>query len=112
MNHVLLLLRRCVAIGASLLFSVALSAQTSVTLSSTTVGAADNSTPFFGAKSDVVEIPAGKQLTFKFTNNSGATENWHNWLLAVVNTKARDVAENSEYQRVFCPAPRQLCLWW
>lgn len=105
MNHVLLLLCRCVAIGAFLLASAALQAQ-SVTLSSTTVGSTDNSTPFFGAKSDVVEIPAGKQLTFKFTNNNGgATVNYYNWLLAVVNTQAHDVAENSEYKEYFVLRP-------
>lgn len=89
-----------------MLFSVVLCAQTSVTLSSTTVGAADNSTPFFGAKSDVVEIPDGKQLTFKFTNNNGgATTNYYNWLLAVVNTQAHDLAENSGYKEYFVLRP-------
>lgn len=105
MNHVLLLLRRCAAIGAFLLASAALQAQ-SVTLSSTTVGSTDNSTPFFGAKSDVVEIPAGKQLTFKFTNNNGgATVNYYNWLLAVVNTQAHDKSENSGYEEYFVLRP-------
>lgn len=105
MSHILLSLRRCVAIGAFLLSSAALSAQ-SVTLSSNTVGSADNSTPFFGAKSDVVEIPAGKRLTFKFTNNNGgATENYYNWLLAVVNTQAHDIVENSDYKEYFVLRP-------
>lgn len=104
MKHFLLSLRLAVMTVLSLC-AVGVAAE-SVTLSATTVGATDNTTAFFGAKSDVVAIPAGKQLTFSFINNNGGSQvNYENWILAVVNTSAHSTDDNSAYAEYFVLRP-------
>jgi hypothetical protein len=48
------------------------------------VGAEDNSSPFFGARSSLIQIPSGKTYTRRFTNYSaGGTNNWENYLVVL-----------------------------
>lgn len=55
------------------------------------IGADDNSTPFWGAHSTDVNVPAGKTVTTRFRNYTSGGANWNNFV--VVLTKEDD----SEY---------------
>ena len=56
------------------------------------VGADDNTTPFFGATSDLFNVPAGKTVATRFTNYTDGAANWDNFIVALVNG-----ANNHEY---------------
>lgn len=64
---------------------------TFIDISTTIVGAEDNSTGWNGAHSDYFTIPTGKLLHLEFVNHGTGVNNWNNWNLAVTN-----VEENSE----------------
>lgn len=70
---------------------------TFIVLSSTTVGAMDNSAAFWTAFSDAVAIPSGKKLTFEFDNYGSGANNWNNWNVCVANNKSRDAEAYKEY---------------
>ena len=72
--------------------SVAVSASTvsTVTNSANMVGAADNSTAFFGAISDDFNVPVGETKSIIFTNYSSLGGNWNNF---VVVLRKADLAE-------------------
>ena len=54
-------------------------------------GAEDNSNDFWGAHSDVINVPVGKTCTTRFTNYTNGAANWNNF--CVVLTRA----DNTEY---------------
>lgn len=56
------------------------------------IGASDNSTPFFGAQSDIVKVAPGETQIVKFTNYTSGVSNWHNYLAVLV-----DHANSKEY---------------
>lgn len=89
--------------SAAILAFAALPAQAeNITLSSTTVGATDNSSSWWLAKSSQVELPVGKMLTFEFDNyNSGKGSTWHNWLLVLSSSTGYSATENSSYSEYF-----------
>ena len=55
------------------------------------IGAEDNSTAFWGAHSDDIQVPAGKTMTCRFRNYTNGQNNWNNF--CVVLTREDD----SEY---------------
>ena len=57
----------------------------------TMIGAEDNSSDFWGAHSDVINVPVGKTCTTRFTNYTYGAANWYNF--CVVLTRE----DNSEY---------------
>lgn len=56
-----------------------------------TVGAADCSTPFWGAHSPNVQVKANQVSTVHFTNYSSGAENWNNFVVVLCK------ADNTEY---------------
>lgn len=59
------------------------------------VGATDNSTPFFGAQSEVFEVTKEQTKFIKFTNYSIMLQNWDNFLVVLRNNNNTDAS--SEY---------------
>ncbi len=47
------------------------------------IGAEDNSTAFFGARSNVFQVPAGKTYTTRIRNYGDGNANWDNYLVVV-----------------------------
>jgi hypothetical protein len=71
---------------------------TYITITTTIVGAEDNSTGWWGAFSDYFTIPTNKLLHLEFINNGTGVNNWNNWNLAVANEVAdRDASDYAEY---------------
>lgn len=93
---------KAIASAAILAFATLPVQAENITLSSTTVGAIDNTTAFWGAKSSQVELPVGKMLTFEFDNyNNGESKVWFNWVLALSSTTGYSNDENSGYYAYF-----------
>ncbi len=93
---------KAIASAAILAFATLPVQAENITLSSTTVGATDNTTAFWGAKSSQVELPVGKMLTFEFDNyNCGESTVWFNWVLALSSTTGYSIVENSGYYEYF-----------
>ena len=57
----------------------------------TCVGAADNSTPFWGAHSDNIKVNPGETFVSYFTNYTNGQNNWNNFCVVLCK------ADNSEY---------------
>ena len=55
----------------------------------TVIGNEDNTSAFFGALSNVFEVPAGKTVSTQFVNYTAGGSNWHNFVAVLVN-KAND----------------------
>ena len=55
----------------------------------TVIGNEDNTSAFFGALSNVFEVPAGKTVSTQFVNYTSGASNWHNFVAVLVN-KAND----------------------
>lgn len=71
---------------------VSASTSTLVTPSPTTLGAADNSTAWWGAHLDNdVNVPIGETRHFVFTNYAGAN-NWNNWVVVLRNAAKAEYA--------------------
>ncbi len=51
----------------------------------TTIGAEDNSTPWWTAFSDIYTVEPGKTLKLHFKNHSSKAENWSNWATRLTN---------------------------
>ena len=49
------------------------------------LGAADNSTPFFGAQTEAVKVAPHETQVMQFTNYTDGANNWHNFLIQMVN---------------------------
>lgn len=69
-NNLTSVCRRAALLSAAALCSQFAMADGSVSLSSTTVGNTDNTSGWWSAFSDVVEVQDGKCLTFEFTNHT------------------------------------------
>ena len=52
---------------------------------SNSLGATDNSTPFFGAVSDIVKVAPDETHVVKFTNYTNGTANWENFIVVMVD---------------------------
>ena len=63
--------------------TVAKSAVSEVNNSTTTVGAEDNSTAFWGAFSDDFNVPVGETKSISFTNYSNMAGNWNHFVLVL-----------------------------
>ena len=59
---------------------VAVSKSTKVTPSTTIVGAEDNSTGWWGAHAEDINVPAGETREINFTNYTNGGGNWNNWV--------------------------------
>ena len=59
---------------------VAVSKSTKATPSTTIVGAEDNSTGFWGAHAEDINVPAGETREINFTNYTTCANNWNNWV--------------------------------
>ena len=59
---------------------VAVSKSTKATPSTTIVGAEDNSTGFWGAHAEDINVPAGETREINFTNYSTLGANWNNFV--------------------------------
>ena len=57
----------------------------------TCIGATDNSTPFWGAHSDAIQVKAGETFVSKFTNYTSGNSNWCNFCIVLTR------ADNTEY---------------
>lgn len=68
---------------------LAVSKSTKVTPSPLILGAEDNSTGFWGAHIEDVNVPAGETVEFNFTNYAGGA-NWNNWVAIL---RKADLAE-------------------
>lgn len=55
----------------------------------TVIGNEDNTSAFFGALSNVFDVPAGKTVSTQFVNYTAGGSNWHNFVAVLVN-KAND----------------------
>ena len=55
----------------------------------TVIGNEDNTSAFFGALSNVFDVPAGKTVSTQFVNYTSGASNWHNFVAVLVN-KAND----------------------
>ena len=71
--------------------------ESAVTLKTTTIGAADNSSEWWKEFSDYFQIPAGKALHLGFTNHTSGNNNWNNWNLCVSTKADRGTADYKEY---------------
>lgn len=60
--------------------NVAVSKSSKATPSTTIVGAEDNSTGFWGAHAEDVNVPAGETREINFTNYTTCANNWNNWV--------------------------------
>ena len=60
--------------------NIEVSASTKVTPSTTIVGAEDNSTGWWGAHAEDINVPAGETREFNFTNYSTLGANWNNFV--------------------------------
>ena len=49
------------------------------------LGATDNSTPFFGAQTEAVKVAPHETQVMQFTNYTDGVKNWDNFLVAMVN---------------------------
>lgn len=47
------------------------------------VGNEDNTTPFFGAKSGVLQVPAGHTVSTRFRNYTNGQANWNNYMAVI-----------------------------
>ena len=54
------------------------------------LGAADNSTPFFGAQTEAVKVAPHETQVMQFTNYTDGVKNWDNFLVAMVNGAGTD----------------------
>ncbi|NDV66206.1 bacterial Ig-like domain-containing protein [Bacteroides sp. 224] len=63
--------------------TVSASTASAVTNTANMVGAADNSTAFFGATSDDFNVPVGATKSITFTNYSNLAGNWNNFVVAL-----------------------------
>ncbi|RAV97920.1 hypothetical protein [Pseudochryseolinea flava] len=70
---------------------------TYITISTTIVGAEDNSAVWWTSFSDYFTIPANKLLHIEFVNNGTGVNNWNNWNVAVANVADREAEEYAEY---------------
>lgn len=71
-----------------------------VTVNPTTIGATDNTTPWWTAFSQPFDVPVGKKLTLTFDchgNNTFAEEYHHSWILGVSNPCAPGEINYKEY---------------
>ena len=57
----------------------------------TSIGATDNSTPFWGAHSENIKVNAGETFVTTFTNYTSGASNWNNFCVVLCK------ADNSEY---------------
>ena len=57
----------------------------------TSIGATDNSTPFWGAHSENIKVAPGETFVSNFTNYSSGQSNWNNFCVVLCR------ADNSEY---------------
>ena len=92
--------------SAAVLAFASLPAQAeNITLSSTTIGATDNTTAWWGAQSSQVELPVGKMLTFEFDNynpySKAKWKVWNNWVLVLSTTTGYSTNDNSSYSEYF-----------
>jgi hypothetical protein len=55
----------------------------------TTVGAEDNSTPWWSAFSNYTTVVGEGYFHYKFVNYTSGANNWNNWLLALTNGQSR-----------------------
>lgn len=94
-NTPLLSFRRVAVISALSILSWVAVAQ-DVTLSSNAVGNADNTSLWWTAFSDAVEIPAGQCLTFEFVNHTSKANNYNNFAYVAASAK-RDGDDYKEY---------------
>ena len=60
--------------------NVAVSKSSKATPSTTIVGAEDNSTGFWGAHAEDINVPAGETREIYFTNYTTCANNWNNWV--------------------------------
>ncbi len=69
---------------------------TEITLTSTLVGAEDNSSAWWTEFSQYFSVPPGKKLVLEFVNYGSGVNNWNNWNVCVANGE-RDGDDYSEY---------------
>ena len=69
---------------------------TEITLTSTLVGAEDNSSGWWTEFSQYFSVPPGKKLVLEFVNYGSGANNWNNWNVCVANGE-RDGDGYSEY---------------
>ena len=62
-----------------------------------TVGAADNSTGWWGAHSNYFRIPADGSIVLSFKNYSSKANNWNNWVIGLTTDADRDGDGYAEY---------------
>ena len=65
--------------------------------SATTVGAVDNSTPWWSAFTNYTSVTGEGYFHYKFVNYSSKANNWNNWLLALTNGQSRSSLNYKEY---------------
>jgi len=63
----------------------------------TTVGAVDNSTPWWSAFTNYVAATGEGYFHYKFVNYSNKANNWNNWLIALTNGQSRSSLNYKEY---------------
>lgn len=97
LNTPLLSFRRVAVVSALSILSFGAVAQ-DVALSSDAVGNADNSSPWWTAFSDAVQIPSGKCLTFEFVNHTSKANNYNNFAYVAASAKYGDEG----YKEYFC----------
>lgn len=56
------------------------------------VGAEDNSTGFWGAHAQDINVPAGKIYAWYFTNNGTGANNWNNWVAILRGAELNEYA--------------------
>ncbi len=69
---------------------------TKLNTSATSIGNADNSTPWWSAFSDYYSIAENEVLTLNFTNYTNGANPWNNWLLVLSNDADRGAAGYTE----------------
>lgn len=89
LNTTLLSFRRMAVFSALSILSLGTVAQ-DVALSADAVGSADNTSLWWTAFSDAVEIPAGKCLTFEFVNRTSKANNYNNFAYVAASSKRGD----------------------
>lgn len=65
--------------------------------STTTVGLADNTTPWWSAFTNYTAVTGEGLFHYKFVNYTSGAANWNNWLLALSNGQSRSSVNYNEY---------------
>lgn len=82
------------ALSAALLLASGNALAEDLAVSSTTIGATDNTAAYFTSFSDSYEIPVGSVLNYSFSNYTSKEKNWNNFIVVAAPTTTQSDQNN------------------